>query len=394
MPSPITSYTLPKTALIRWLTEAGRDVPQDVHSRLLAGFFTSTFSLLAAEVANTMVNVAAVIRHPATAFVALLAVDIFLLVGRVILLKTRWRAARQSRPTHTDLFFFSSVAWPAMVGIGTALCFATGDPVLQFIAPTTMMGIIAGAATRNNGAPRLAVCQVLLCVVPLIFVIPLAPDPWTLVALGEFPLFLLALTSAIYRLNRGYVAVVMAERNSERRSVRDHLTDLLNRAGLTAALSQELAHAKGRGHDLAILYLDLDGFKSVNDQFGHAAGDELLRQIASRLVQTAPEADMIGRLGGDEFVVLAPRRDAGEAAKISEAILSAVSLSYDVGIGPRVKIGVSIGIACASPDSTIASLLAEADAALFEAKRSGKGRWVLAESRATGLCPSRNSLVA
>ena len=124
------------------------------------------------------------------------------------------------------------------------------------------------------------------------------------------------------------------------------------------------------GHTCAILFLDLDGFKPVNDRFGHAAGDELLRHLAERLRGDIRSFDVAARLGGDEFAVLMPnvgRQEADEAARRLKRVISA---PYALATAAKVLVGVSIGVACAPQDGrTSNDLLASADAALYEAKR-------------------------
>ncbi len=134
---------------------------------------------------------------------------------------------------------------------------------------------------------------------------------------------------------------------------------------------EDLAAHMARGtDDLALLYLDLDGFKAVNDCLGHAAGDALLVQVAGRIGAVIPEEWCAARLGGDEFVVLAGGARAHEAAAVAARLIEAVKAPYDIGIG----VGLSVGIGWAVPGMTREALLAEADAALYRAKAAGKGR--------------------
>jgi diguanylate cyclase (GGDEF)-like protein len=153
----------------------------------------------------------------------------------------------------------------------------------------------------------------------------------------------------------------------------DVLTGLPNRASVVDRLRQALA-AAGRGQGFALLFLDLDRFKAVNDTMGHAAGDALLQDVGRRLRAVVRECDMVARLGGDEFVVLLTEVQAPEgAAIVAERIIEAVSLPYLI-LGNEVRIGVSIGIDLAldarmSPDE----LLKNADMALYISKGAGRG---------------------
>jgi diguanylate cyclase (GGDEF)-like protein len=143
----------------------------------------------------------------------------------------------------------------------------------------------------------------------------------------------------------------------------DALTGLANRRSLYSSLHA----ATGRG---AVLYCDLDRFKPINDEFGHAAGDELLRMAALRLEGCVRESDVVARLGGDEFAVLCVGAGPEEATEVAERIRVALLLPFAIEAG-EVTIGVSIGVAVGA-DGLDEELLSRADAALGEAKASGR----------------------
>ena len=153
----------------------------------------------------------------------------------------------------------------------------------------------------------------------------------------------------------------------------DALTGLANRRALEEALSQALA----LGRMVAVCFMDLDGFKQVNDTQGHDAGDEVLRVVAARLMSQARPGDCVARLGGDEFVVLlSGLRTSEEAMSAMKRCMEAVHLSIALGAGVMVQVGCSIGIALSEEGSSAANLLQSADEAMYEAKRQGKGRIV------------------
>jgi len=128
-----------------------------------------------------------------------------------------------------------------------------------------------------------------------------------------------------------------------------------------------------------VLFVDLDGFKPVNDAHGHEAGDDLLRQVAERLSVCIREQDVLSRVGGDEFVVLAePVNEIGDAWLIGERIVDALAEPFDLSFG-TVGIGASVGLAMNTRESTPRSIVHAADLASMKAKTTGRSRLVLAE---------------
>jgi diguanylate cyclase (GGDEF)-like protein len=162
----------------------------------------------------------------------------------------------------------------------------------------------------------------------------------------------------------------------------DVLTGLPNRALFDDRTTHALARSLRTGAAPVVLSLDLDGFKAVNDTLGHPAGDQLLQQVAARLVAHVRSADTVARLGGDEFAVLLEPRPDGvpdggpdEHLELAERLVEALGAPYEVA-GRPVRVGVSIGVVRAEDDgsSTSATLMRDVDTALYRAKDGGKGR--------------------
>jgi diguanylate cyclase (GGDEF)-like protein/PAS domain S-box-containing protein len=156
----------------------------------------------------------------------------------------------------------------------------------------------------------------------------------------------------------------------------DALTDLPNRALFAERLLQAIALAKRDKTRLALLWLDLDNFKSVNDSFGHHVGDLLLRAAAKRMKEALRESDTVGRIGGDEFVVLLPViKSEDDALAVAETIRKSLARVFDLPECPGVEISSSIGIAI-YPDhgKDDAQLMKIADQALYRAKEEGRNR--------------------
>ncbi len=161
-----------------------------------------------------------------------------------------------------------------------------------------------------------------------------------------------------------------AERELEHRASHDPLTGLPNRHQLQLDLQYAIAHATQTGEGLAVLYLDLDGFKEVNDRDGHDAGDRLLREVAQRLQQGLRQGDLVARVGGDEFVVLLPGcRDVEVARAVADGLRAGLSPPCTLPDG-LFRLDASVGIACFPADGTDPdALLAHADRAMYAAKR-------------------------
>ena len=170
----------------------------------------------------------------------------------------------------------------------------------------------------------------------------------------------------------------LAEAALGRQATHDPLTSLPNRRLLLEALIDALA-ALGRGHrtgTVALMFIDLDQFKMVNDVLGHDAGDELLKTASARLRNAVRSHDMVARFGGDEFVVLMQHvSDRGELHDVAQRILDALQVPIVVA-GTEAHVGASVGIATASgPDDDPDALVRNADAAMYKAKEHGRGRY-------------------
>jgi diguanylate cyclase (GGDEF)-like protein len=163
-------------------------------------------------------------------------------------------------------------------------------------------------------------------------------------------------------------------REAQNRADRDPLTNLFHHRYLKTRLDEELVRARGERTELAVLMLDLDDFKQVNDSYGHPAGDEALRMLTAVLHATCRSADVIGRYGGDEFMVILPATPPDRALVIGARIRDAVAdRQLRLAGGVSVPLRASIGLASYPADgSTAAELIAKADAGLYQSKRHGR----------------------
>jgi diguanylate cyclase (GGDEF)-like protein/PAS domain S-box-containing protein len=167
-----------------------------------------------------------------------------------------------------------------------------------------------------------------------------------------------------------------AEARVHHMAYHDSLTGLPNRALLSDRLDRAMLAAKRSERNLAVMFIDLDRFKTINDSLGHMTGDQLLKEVASRLCRAVRASDTVARLGGDEFVVLVPGiRTVDEATHVAEKIIEALSDSFPLE-GRNLHITPSIGI-CVYPDdgADVETLMRHADAAMYHAKASGRNNY-------------------
>lgn len=155
----------------------------------------------------------------------------------------------------------------------------------------------------------------------------------------------------------------------------DHLTGLFNRRRFEEEVSQRLGETSRHGGVGALLWIDLDNFKSVNDSFGHRVGDELLREVSSILRKESREGQVLARLGGDEFAILLPRADETEALKAAERLLGELAKLPLRNDGHPLRVSASVGVAMYPAHAdTVDQLLLRADAAMYSAKEDGRNR--------------------
>jgi diguanylate cyclase (GGDEF)-like protein len=198
-----------------------------------------------------------------------------------------------------------------------------------------------------------------------------------LIGLVALPLYF---SSLLKQLSRQHNELKKLYELTARHATHDSLTGLPNRKHFHDHLADTITSAKRDKQIFAVLYLDLDGFKAINDALGHAAGDQVIENTARRLEQCVRKGDMVARVGGDEFVVLLRDIDTIDVAKVAEKIIKILSDSFTIAAEP-LYITTSIGVASYPHDGEDASaLIHSADSAMYEAKRSGKNGYRICNS--------------
>ncbi|WP_372421553.1 putative bifunctional diguanylate cyclase/phosphodiesterase [Salinarimonas chemoclinalis] len=200
--------------------------------------------------------------------------------------------------------------------------------------------------------------------------------------IGPAVLALLLLALAILHARRVSAELAQTQEHVQALAVSDPLSGLPNRLLFAQRLEQELARVARTGEGLAVMFLDLDRFKEVNDSFGHQAGDELIKAVARRLMSHLRGTDVLARFGGDEFAIIQPGLKSADGAEVlARRILEAIAEPFEIEHN-AVTIGVSIGIALAPEDAhDRETLMRLADTALYQAKNDGRNRHSFFERR-------------
>jgi diguanylate cyclase (GGDEF)-like protein len=374
-------YSLPRWPATQWLVHPGGDVPAEIRVALIGGLFGS-LPIFFGGIINTLL-VAALItfRHPEPAFLLWLALEMLVCLSRIKVLVSARKAASANLPTPTDLYVVLALLWASSVGYGTFISLISGDWIAATVACLSAASMVGGICVRNFGAPRMSAVMVALSVGPCALGALFTQEPIFWLVLVQVPLYMTSMSMASYRLNGMLVSTMLAERENERHARQDSLTGLLNRHGLFQALDQAVAEARPGHREFAVLYLDLDGFKAVNDTYGHAAGDALLKQVSERLSAMMPDGAVAARIGGDEFVLLIRQDPDCEAQAVGERIVQSVSQPYDLEQENPIFIGGSVGIALIPRHGAdTAAVLHAADRALYLAKSAGKRRTAMAQA--------------
>jgi len=371
-------FSLPRWRITRWLADAGADVPDEIRVALIGSLY-GTLPIFAGGVINTVaVSLLIALRIPTLPFILWCAFEVVCCLMRLAVLLVSQRQAAKGLPTPTDLYLLLGVAWAAGVGFGTFISLTSGDWVVATLACLSAAAMVGGICFRNFGAPRMAGVMIFLTLGACCFAAPFLGEPIMLIVFMQIPFYLFSMSRATYKLNAMLVSTMRAEREHEFHARHDMLTGLQNRAGLAKTFDARSPQQAGAGR-LALIYLDLDGFKAVNDTHGHMAGDRLLQLVAERLRGLVRAGDFAARIGGDEFIVLSEQTETAQLLSFGERLIREISLPYELDNRHAVTVGASIGIALAPEHGTdMTSLLTAADAALYQAKSKGKSRCVVA----------------
>ena len=229
---------------------------------------------------------------------------------------------------------------------------------------------------------RLAALTIAVLVAPAILAIQtllgVEPSVWAVVfgSVAVFALVMARMNLSIVQIQAANAERAAAQAELTHQAAHDSLTGLANRAQAMRLITAALSRAQRSGAVIGLLFIDLDGFKQVNDTLGHRAGDEVLQTAATRMKEAVRAGDVVSRLGGDEFVVLLePLDEQAAAVVVAERLIEAVGQPMLLSDRHEARIGASVGVAVSQDASTDADLLlSEADLAVYRAKKAGRGR--------------------
>ncbi len=360
-----------------WLT--GGAAPQ-VRDRLLTTLIQRRPAVYISCAAMLIMSVVAALMLRTAWAYAWLAADAVLIAYRLYL-SFRYDDGVRPPTEGREAVVGSSFVLFLIFGMGCAACMATANPTLTLMAVVSVMGVFAGLVSRWAAFPRLALLTISLVGAPVCWALATLADGGVWLAAVQFAL--IGATTGAQTIQNHHILVRMLR--AEQRNWLMARTDLLTGLGNRAQLYEQLGGACQRLRSdpdepaarFALLYVDLDGFKAINDTHGHAIGDKLLDRIGRRLAAALDGADCAYRIGGDEFLVVVPGADAAQAERQAGEIMAAIGQGHDIGLPTRAQVTASIGIALAPDDGCDPQLLiAHADRALYHAKRDGKDRFV------------------
>ncbi|MDQ1231987.1 diguanylate cyclase (GGDEF)-like protein [Sphingomonas sp. SORGH_AS 879] len=309
-----------------------------------------------------------------------LAVLLLALFAPAAILRYVTIGASPSRSSLRTLLL-AGLFWAATVGLLCGEGARTDNVLLTALSGIIGVAVAFGGAYNNAGAPRFAFIQTILFLAPYSIFAASSGVPGMQLFPIQLPFWIVGIFTLIRQIHATHVKLIQARHLASHLALHDSLTGLPNRAHFMEALAAECQRASRDSTNRSyILYLDLDGFKPVNDTYGHLTGDDLLRAVADRFRKVVRGQDVIGRLGGDEFAAILRGVSQKEAEQIGEKLIAAARDPFHLDGHPPISIGVSIGGVALGLPPDVRRTLHAADTMLYAAKRGGKGLLRIAEA--------------
>ncbi|WP_167737503.1 putative bifunctional diguanylate cyclase/phosphodiesterase [Sphingomonas parva] len=375
---------------LREIGKIDRTVADEVRRSLVDTLFISPTSLAAGALAGAIVS-AAIAISSGDPWLQMFALAISLTgIGRVahaVFFRARVREATDERTRSEVVYEFGAWAYALLLGLLTLATMLRSDNALyHLMAASLATGYAAGICGRNAARPIIAIVQLSLATAPIAIGLLISDDPLRWVLGFVFCTFIVGMIDITLQTYSAVLKAMSATHEQKRLTARferlarfDTMTGLENRGAFQERLATELADAIAKGETLAVLWVDLDKFKEINDSLGHPTGDRVLCTMARQLSSIVDGRGSVARFGGDEFVLLARGRSKRFVQDLAREVMRGLSLPMNID-GVSLQVTGSVGAAVA-PDhgSDGDTLLQHADMALYHAKANGRNDFCLFE---------------
>jgi diguanylate cyclase (GGDEF)-like protein len=365
---------------IAWVIAGPRPEPPEIQKKLLQNSMRKKNTLVVVHLSMAvMASVAIGITEQAWAYAWLLA-EVVLGGIRLSIHLAYEEAEAGGGDGNTIAPIVAGLVWASVLSAAAYQCVASGEWLLILLAGSGLASVIGGISSRNAGTPRYGILLMCLLTLPYALATLTSPIPHLFIIGLQMPFYVTAVIVVLRENHKTLLDLYHIERENRWLAHHDPLTGLPNRVMKLKRFDELLREPRSLFNTeptpFTVFCLDLDGFKEINDKYGHAMGDAVLIAVAGRLRDSVRDVDFLCRIGGDEFVILLPAISPAEAATIARRIIARISEPFEVGEA-AVHVGISIGSA-ATPDDGVAAdeLLRSADWAMYEAKRRGKGVFV------------------
>lgn len=352
-----------------------------IRARLVHILYSAMPQVTSSTLGTVLLAVIVCWRAPSAWMAVVVAATILVTIIRLgsLVAYRRRHAETPAPPTEAicweRLYGAFSIAMACVLAAVMLTAFLRGDGGVQLLSSGVAIGICGGQSTaRVTCRPWIPYASGTIILVTLTACAILWRDPLSPVFAIYAVLYLYTYIEACRHSARTILGRLVAENELAGLVRRDALTGLANRTGFEEEIDRAFNALRRNGGGVSLLMLDLDGFKAVNDDLGHPAGDVVLREVADRLRRLSRHTDHLARLGGDEFAIVVTDRHDRESLEVyARRLIAGIAQPIEV-IGRFVRVGVSIGVGVATPHGPRepAALLAAADAALYRVKKGAK----------------------